>query len=348
MTESQLIQRLQKIAEGPVPSEVIQGIGDDASVWKVREGVYGLVSTDSLVEGFHFDIIYTPPHHIGYKAVSTAVSDIYAMNGQPLYLWISLGMPPQMPLSFVEEIYRGVAQACAEYNVFLSGGDTVPARRGSLFLSVAIYGEVISDRITFRKGARTYDLICVSGDLGAAYAGLKILQREKAVFLKNPDMQPKVEEFQYVIRRQVHPRARRYVVETLAQRNILPTSMIDVSDGLTSELYHLAQASQKTFHIYLDRLPFHPETAKVADLFQDFRTHYQLYGGEDYELLFTVPMEKHIEIEAIEGISVIGYVKEGPAAVEMEDSEGKVSPLPRGGWDSLLSPGQKKTPENAP
>ncbi|MGQ9863712.1 MAG: thiamine-phosphate kinase [Bacteroidia bacterium] len=347
MTEWEFIQRLQEIAEGPLPPQVTQGIGDDASAWKVREGIYGLFSTDSLVEGFHFDIVYTPPHHIGYKAISTAVSDIYAMNGHPLYLWISLGIPPQMPLSFAEEMYKGVAQACAEYNVFLSGGDTVPTRKGGLFLSVSVYGEVACDKVTFRKGAQPYDLICVSGDLGAAYAGLKILQREKAVFLKNPDMQPKVEEFHYVIRRQIHPRARRYMVETLAQRNILPTSMIDVSDGLASELYHLARASQKTFRIYLDRLPFHPETAKVAELFQDFRTHYQLYGGEDYELLFTVPMEKHMEVESIEGVSVIGYVKEGPAAVEMEDAEGKISVLFEGGWDSL-SPGQKKASESTP
>ncbi|MCS7188769.1 MAG: thiamine-phosphate kinase [Bacteroidia bacterium] len=339
VTEVELIGRLSERLLGKHPL-LVQGIGDDAAVWRWEEGVYGLVSADTLHEHWDFDRSYHALRYIGYKAAVSAISDICAMNGQPLFLVVSLGVPRGTSASQLQELYDGIREVEEKYRVAVAGGDISPSR--DLWLSITVIGRVEVEWIVYRKGAAPYQIVCVTGDLGAPYAGLKVLQREKAVLTHDPTAQPDVKDFGYVIRRQLKPEARCDVVRRLKEIGIRPTSMIDLSDGLAAGLHSLAQASGVGFHIYLERLPFHSQTARVAELFQIPLTAVLLYGGEEYELLFTVPAEAHETLRNEPFVHMIGYVKEGKDVV-IEDGIGQVWPIEQIGWDSLLGERKKES-----
>ncbi|MCS6896077.1 MAG: thiamine-phosphate kinase [Bacteroidia bacterium] len=338
MTESQLIELLSSHLGGQYEL-LIQGIGDDASVWKWSEDVYGLISVDTLHEHWDFDRTYHAPQYIGYKAVSAAISDICAMNGQPSFLMVSLGVPKGISPSYLEELYKGLRRAEEKYRVAVIGGDISAAR--DLWLSITVVGHVERDKITYRKGALPNQLICVTGDLGGAYAGLKILQREKAVFLQNPSAQPDISGFTYIVSRQIKPEARCDMVARLRELDIVPTSMIDLSDGLAAGLHTLARASGYGMHVYLERLPFHEQTQRVADLYEMPLTAFLLYGGEEYELLFTISTSEYAKVKDEPQIHVIGYVR-SDMQVLLEDPLGAVEPIQELSWDSWKGDYQKE------
>ncbi|MEN3041671.1 MAG: thiamine-phosphate kinase [Bacteroidia bacterium] len=330
MTESQLIETLAA-ALHKQHDLLVQGIGDDASVWEWSTEWYGLISVDTLHEHWDFDRTYHAPLYIGYKAASTAISDICAMNGEPLFLMVSLGVPKGIPPSYLEEVYKGLRRAEEKYRVAVIGGD-VSAATG-LWLSVAVVGRVERNRITYRRGALPNQLICVTGDLGGAYAGLKILQREKAVFLQNPSVQPDISGFTYIVSRQIKPEARCDMVQRLRELDIIPTSMIDLSDGLAAGLHALAKASGYGMHVYLERLPFHEQTQRVAELYEMPLTAFLLYGGEEYELLFTIPISDYEKVKNEPQIHIIGYVR-ADTQVLLEDPLGTAEPIQELSWDS--------------
>ncbi|MCS7296786.1 MAG: thiamine-phosphate kinase [Bacteroidia bacterium] len=331
MRERELIHLLAARLRG-THSLLACGIGDDAAVWEWNEKEYGLLSVDTLYEGWDFDRIYHAPRYIGYKAAASAMSDICAMNGQPLFLMVSLGIPQGLSPAYIEDIYEGLRRVEEKYSVAVVGGDISASR--DLWLSVAVMGRVEKSKIAYRRGAHPSQLLCVTGDLGGAYAGLKILQREKAVFLQNPTFQPDISGFNYVVSRQLKPEARCDMVARLAELNIIPTSMTDLSDGLAAGLHALAQASGYGFHVYLHRLPFHEQTQRVAELYDMPLTAFMVYGGEEYELLFTVPVFEYDKLRQEPQIHVIGYVREDKQVL-LEDPFGNVEPLQELGWDSL-------------
>ncbi|MCS6789626.1 MAG: thiamine-phosphate kinase [Bacteroidia bacterium] len=331
MREEELIQRLASRLKGS-HSLVIEGIGDDAAVWEWDEKYLGLLSVDTLHEHWDFDRVYHAPQYIGYKAAASAISDICAMNGEPLFLVVSLGVPSYVSPDYLEKLYEGLRKVEEKYNVGVIGGDVSSAN--ALWLNVGVVGRVEKEKITYRRGASVNELVCVTGDLGGAYAGLKILQREKAVFLQHPEMQPDVAEFTYIISRQLKPEPRCDIVARLREIAVMPTSMIDLSDGLAAGLHALAKASKVGFHIYLDRLPFHAQTQQVAELFHMPLTAFLLYGGEEYELLFTAPLSAYETLRRETQIHVIGYATEGLEVI-LEDPEGNVMKVERLGWDSL-------------
>ncbi|MCX7764032.1 MAG: thiamine-phosphate kinase [Bacteroidia bacterium] len=330
MTESELILSLRQHLRNEHPL-LVKGIGDDAAVWNWDDKYYALLSVDTLHEHWDFDRVYHAPVYIGYKAATSAISDICAMNGEALFLTVSIGIPRGFPSGYIEEIYKGIRRVEDKYNVTVIGGDISPAR--DLWLSIAVIGRVERERITYRQGARPKDLVCVTGDLGGAYAGLKILQREKAVFLQNPSVQPDVSEFTYIISRQLKPEARCDMVARLRELNVLPTSMIDLSDGLAAGVHALSKASGYGMHLYLDRLPFHEQTKRVAELYDMPLTAFLLYGGEEYELLFTVPLSDYEKLKSDPQIHVIGYVRED-GQVLLEDPFGTAEPIQELSWDS--------------
>lgn len=340
MTEGELIERLRAQLSGVHPLAV-QGIGDDAAVFEWDEQHYGLLSVDVLYEHWDFDRVYHAARWIGYKASASAISDICAMNGRPLFLLVALGIPQGVPPAYLEEIYQGLRRVEDKYGVAVIGGDVSAAR--DLWLSVTVVGRVERDRITYRHGAHPNELLCVTGDLGGAYAGLKILQREKAVFLQNPTVQPDVGEFTYILSRQLKPEPRCDMVARLRELGVRPTSMIDLSDGLAAGLHALAKASGVGFHVYLERLPFHEQTQKVAELFETPLSAFLLYGGEEYELLFTAPLESYEKLSCEPQIHIIGYVC-SEEEVLLEDPLGQANPILPAGWDSLI--GQRTNPES--
>lgn len=342
MTEVQLISALTAHLRGQ-HSLLVEGAGDDAAVWQWDEAHYGLISVDTLHEHWDFDRVYHAPLYIGYKAATTALSDICAMNGEPLFLLVSLGIPRGVPSSYVEEIYRGLRRAEEKYNVAVIGGDVSSAR--DLWLSITVVGRVRREFITYRRGAQPRELICVTGDLGGAYAGLKILQREKAVFLQNPAVQPDVSAFTYIISRQLKPEARCDMVGRLRELEVIPTSMIDLSDGLAAGVHALAKASGYGMHLYLDRLPFHEQTQRVAELYDMPLAAFLLYGGEEYELLFTVRLSDYDKLKGEPQIHVIGYVRED-AQVLLEDPLGNTEPVQELSWDSWKA--ARLEPEGSP
>lgn len=334
MQEAECIARLQAKLAG-THSLLVQGIGDDAAVWEWNEEFYGLLSVDTLHEHWDFDRVYHAPKYIGYKAAASALSDICAMNGDPLFLAVALGVPKGFPLAQVEEIYAGLRTIEDKYGVAVVGGDLSPAR--DLWLSVTVVGRVRREAITYRKGAHPHELVCVSGDLGGAYAGLKILQREKQVFLQNPSTQPDVSAYTYIISRQLKPEPRCDIVHRLREIGVQPTSMMDLSDGLAAGLHALSSASGVAFHIYLHRLPFHEQTQAVAQLLDMPLSAFLLYGGEEYELLFTAPASDYEKIAQEPQLHVIGFTQEG-TGVFLEDPLGQVEAIEPIGWDSLSSP----------
>ena len=288
------------------------GIGDDAALIDMGDH-FQAVSTDLLVEGVHFDLSYMPLKHLGYKSVVVNLSDIYAMNGVAEHITVGIAVSNRFPVEALEEIYAGIHLACEKYNVDLVGGDTTSSRSG-LMISVTAMGRVEKTNAAKRSGAGDNDLIVVSGDLGGAYMGLQVLEREKQVYLENPDMQPELHGHEYILERQLKPEARKDIVELLAALEVVPTSMIDISDGLSSELMHLANNSNVQVNVYENKIPIDPSIYTLCEEFNLSTTTVAMNGGEDYELLFTIPIGDHDKIKANPNLTVIGYVKEGSGA----------------------------------
>ncbi|MDR2008962.1 MAG: thiamine-phosphate kinase [Bacteroidales bacterium] len=312
---------------------LIKGIGDDTAVFKTGN-TCTLVTTDLLVEGIHFNLIYSPLKHLGYKAVVVNLSDIYAMNATPKYITISLALSSKFSLNAIEELYSGILLACKNYNVELIGGDTSSSLSG-LFISITAIGEAKKNDIVYRSGAKPNDLICVSGNLGAAYLGLQLLEREKEVFLSDTSMQPQLDGFEYIVERQLKPEPRRDIIETLRNHNIKPTSMIDISDGLSSELLHLCKNSDLGCRIFEEKIPVAPQSIAAAEMFRLDTSLAALNGGEDYELLFTVPLDKKEEIEKIPDISIIGYMTSASEEKFFVAKNGIELELKAQGWNPL-------------
>ncbi|MFA6924311.1 MAG: thiamine-phosphate kinase [Bacteroidales bacterium] len=312
----------------------IKGIGDDAAVIDFNKKKT-LVSTDILVEGIHFDLSYTPLKHLGYKTAVVNFSDIAAMNAKPSQLLISIALSNRFSLEAVEELYSGILMACKKYNVDLVGGDTSSSERG-LFICPTVIGEADEEQIIYRNTAKPNDLICVSGDLGAAYMGLQILEREKAVFRVNPEMQPDLAGYDYILERQLKPEARTDIVDLLKDLKVKPTSMIDVSDGLASELLHICAGSNVGCSIYEEKIPLDEKTFNTAIEFKMDPTVCALSGGEDYELLFTVDISDFEKIKGIREFTIIGHITEKEAGVNLISRSGSQNPITAQGWDSIL------------
>ncbi|MDR1675377.1 MAG: thiamine-phosphate kinase [Tannerella sp.] len=311
----------------------LKGVGDDAAILDYSDRRV-LVTTDLLLEGIHFDLTYVPLKHLGYKTAVVNFSDIYAMNGRPKQLTVSVGVSGRFCVEDMDELYSGLLLACDVYGVDLVGGDTSASRTG-LTLSATCIGEGEADKITCRDGARETDLICVSGDLGAAYMGLQLLEREKAVFRGEKDFTPDFSEREYLLERQLKPEARKDIVERLDAAGIVPTAMMDISDGLSSELIHITGQSRTGCRIYEERIPIDYQTAVMAEQFNLNLVTAALNGGEDYELLFTVPLTCHEQMEAMQGVKVIGYITKPELGNCLVGRNGEEIPLRAQGWNAL-------------
>lgn len=310
---------------------VVRGIGDDAAVLQTGGDQYLLWSTDTLAEGIHFDLAYMPLRHLGFKAVASNVSDICAMNGKATAITVGLGLSNRFSVEAVDELYSGIRLACERYGIALVGGDTTASPKG-LVIHIGIVGQVAPERIAYRSGAKPGDILCVSGDLGAAYLGLQILEREKRIFLQHPDMQPDLSKFPYLIERQLKPEARVKTVEALEKAGVVPSSMIDISDGLSSEVFHLHRHSGVDFSIFEEKLPLDQSTYDQALAFNLDPGTCALNGGEDYELLFTVRQEDWEKVVDLEGITAIGYATEAGMGMHYISKAGNVHPLMALGW----------------
>ena len=311
----------------------LKGIGDDAAVLSF-EGKKTLISTDFLLEGIHFDLAYTPLKHLGYKAIQVNLSDIYAMNGTASQVTVSIAISSRFPLEAVEELYKGINIACEKYSVDLVGGDTSTSKQG-LIISVTALGFADEAEICYRNGAQEGDLLCVSGDLGGAYIGLQLLEREKGIFIENPNIQPDLEGKDYIVERQLKPEARKDIVEALKLMKIKPTSMIDISDGLASEIIHICKQSNKGCNLYEDKIPIDPMTYDTAREFGIDPTVCALNGGEDYELLFTISQHDFETIKNNPDISIIGHITEPAAGCQLISKSGKVHELKAQGWNAF-------------
>ena len=306
------------------------GIGDDAAVLSYPADKEVLVTTDLLLEGIHFDLTYVPLKHLGYKSAVVNFSDIYAMNGTPRQITVSLGLSKRFSVEEMEELYAGIRLACEEYGVDIVGGDTSSSYTG-LTISITCIGEGEKGKVVYRNGAKDTDLICVSGDLGAAYMGLHLLEREKRACGGQPDPKPKFEGHEYILGRQLKPEARTDIIERLAEAGIVPTSMIDITDGLASETLHLCKSSGCGARIYLDRLPIARQTHDMAEELHADPVVAALNGGQDYELLFTVPLSKQQEIFAL-GVDVIGHVTAAGTGAMLVTPDGSEIALKAPGW----------------
>ena len=324
-----LIERINEQIKINQPSTIL-GIGDDAAIIKSEKQI--LVTTDLLLQGINFDLTYTPLMHLGYKAAIVNFSDIYAMNGKPTQMTVSLGLSSKFSIEMVDELYAGIRLACEGHNVDVIGGDTSASLTG-LTISVTCIGEVDKDKVVTRSGAKENDLICVTGDLGAAYMGLQLLEREKKVLEGKTGLKPELDGYDYILQRQLKPEARKDIIELLAQKDILPTSMIDVSDGLSSELLHICKKSDVGCRIYEERIPIDYQTASMAEEFNMNLVTTALNGGEDYELLFTIPIEDHDKIIQFAEVKIIGHIakKDLGAAMIARGSEQEVQ-LVAQGW----------------
>ncbi len=314
-------------------SSTVKGVGDDTAVIDTGEK-YMLVTKDLLLENIHFDLTYYPLRHLGYKAIVVNLSDIYAMNGTPRQVIVGLGLSSRFPLEAVEELYAGMKLACDKYQVDLVGGDTSNSKQG-LVLSVTAIGDVAKDAVVYRGPVKEKELLCVSGDLGGAYAGLLVLEREKVEYIANPDMHPKLEEFDYILERQLKPEARADIIKILANLNLKPSAMIDVSDGLASEIKHICRYSDLGCTVYEEKIPIDLQTYDTARSFEMDPTMYALNGGEDYELLFTIPQEDYEKIREVKQISVIGFMSEATAGVILITKSGPVVKIRAQGWDHM-------------
>ena len=327
-----LIDRLTK--DLPLKNEAsVRGVGDDAAVLDYPSTKV-LVTTDLLLENVHFDLTYVPLKHLGYKAAVVNFSDIYAMNGTPRQITVSLGISKRFTVEHIEELYSGIRLACEIYGVDLVGGDTSASHQG-LVISITCIGDAPEDKVVYRNGARDTDLICVSGDLGAAYMGLQLLEREKVASAGRKDFEPEFGGKEYIIERQLKPEARKDIIAELAEAGVKPTAMMDVSDGLSSELIHICRQSDCGCRIYEDRIPIDYQTAMMAEELNMNLVTAALNGGEDYELLFTVPLTDHEKVEKMPGVRVIGYITRpelGCAMITRDDTE---IPLRAQGWNPL-------------
>lgn len=309
------------------------GIGDDAAVLNLGEKKI-LISTDLLLEGVHFDLAYVPLKHLGYKSVMVNLSDILAMNAIPSQILVSIGLSNRFSLEAVEDIYEGINIACKKYNIDLVGGDTSTSEKG-LIISITSVGFAKKESIVLRSGAKKNDLICVSGDLGSAFLGLQILEREKIVYLENPSIQPDFENKDYLIERQLKPEARKDIIDILLKENILPTSMIDISDGLSSELIHICMASKVGCKIFEEKLPIDSLTSQTAMELNLDPTVCALNGGEDYELLFTVGLQDFEKIKKIEEITIIGHIQELEEGMHLISKGNNQYDLKAQGWKNF-------------
>lgn len=331
-----LIDRLTEGLE-KVNDSTDTAVGDDCAILRYPEDRDILVTTDLLLENVHFDLTYVPLKHLGYKAAVVNFSDVYAMNGTPRQITVSLGISKRFTVEHIEELYAGIRLACGIYGVDIVGGDTSASHQG-LVISITCIGDAPKGKAVKRNGARDTDLICVSGDLGAAYMGLQLLEREKVASAGNADFIPDFAGKEYLVERQLKPEARRDIVAELAKEGIVPTSMIDISDGLSSELMHICKQSKCGCRIYEDRIPIDYQTAVMAEELNMNLVTAALNGGEDYELLFTVPLTDHDKVEKLEGVKVIGYICSADRGCAMVTRDGNEFALKAQGWNPLAEP----------
>jgi thiamine-monophosphate kinase len=333
--EFPLIKRLTEDIKIYHPEETIKGVGDDAAILAANGDNLQVVTTDLLVENIHFDLTYVPLKHLGYKAVAVNLSDVCAMNATPKQITVSIAVSSRFTVEALEDLYAGIKLCCNRYKVDLVGGDTTSSTTG-LIISVTALGTVSANAITKRSTAKENDIICVSGDLGAAYAGLQLLEKEKRHFLANPDMQPDFKDFSYVLERQLKPEPRTDIIELLKAKEIIPTSMIDVSDGLSSEILHIAEESHVGTAIYESKIPVDTETYKALEPFNIMPLTAALNGGEDYELLFTVSSGDYPKIETIlDKVRPIGHITEQAVGCNLVPDNGALIPLSAQGWQSF-------------
>ena len=314
-------------------NSTIKGGGDDAAVLDYSNRK-ALVTTDLLLEGIHFDLTYVPLRHLGYKAAVVNFSDMYAMNGTPKQITVSLGVSKRFTVEHIKELYEGIKLACEIYGVDLIGGDTSASVTG-LLISITCIGEGEEGKIVYRSGAKENDLICVSGDLGAAYMGLQLLERERVASAGQKDFQPQFGGKEYIIERQLKPEARKDIIEILEKNGIQPTAMMDVSDGLSSELLHICRESNVGCRVYEERIPIDYQTAVMAEELNMNVTVVAMNGGEDYELLFTVPLEMHEKISQIEGIRIIGHVTKPELGCFMQSRDDNEIAISAQGWNAF-------------
>lgn len=310
-----------------------KGVGDDAAVLSFQNKEI-VITTDLLSEGIHFNLMYVPLKHLGYKAVMVNLSDVYAMNAQPKQITVSIAVSSKFSVEAIDELYSGIHLACEKYNIDLVGGDTTSSMTG-LVISITAIGEAESDAITYRSGAQVNDLVCVSGDLGGAYMGLQLLERENEVFKVNPKEQPKLDGYSYILERQLKPEARKDIVELLKTLNVKPTAMIDISDGLSSEILHICEQSQVGCNIYEDKIPMDIETKKFAEELSVNPIVAALNGGEDYELLFTIPMSEYEKVKKEFDFTVVGHITEKGNGANLITGGGSAIPLQAQGWNPL-------------
>jgi thiamine-monophosphate kinase len=318
---------------GITQASTVKAVGDDAAVLQASE-LQTLVTTDLLVEGVHFDLSYMPLKHLGYKSVMVNLSDVYAMNGKAEQITVSIAVSNRFTLEAIEELYSGIQLACETYKVDLIGGDTTSSSKGIL-ISVTVIGKAKKEDIVYRDGAKETDLIVVSGDLGAAYLGLQVLEREKQVFQVNPNNQPDLDNYTYLIERQLKPEARKDIPALLSELEVKPTSMIDVSDGLSSEIMHICSQSKVGCKIYEDKIPLDPQVISACEEFQIDSTMVALSGGEDYELLFTVSIDDYDKIKANPNLTVIGHITEKNQGMNLVTRANQEIELKAQGWNAL-------------
>lgn len=314
-------------------SSTIKGVGDDAAILEFADE-QTVISTDLLLEGIHFDLSYVPLKHLGYKSIIVNLSDIYAMNATPTQVLVSIGISNRFSLEAIEELYQGMLIACKRYNVDLVGGDTSSSKQG-LVISVTAIGHSKKENIVKRDNAKVNDLLCVSGDLGAAYMGLQILEREKNVFLSNQNLQPDLEGYDYIVERQLKPEARKDIVDLLATLKIVPNAMMDISDGLASEILHICKASNVGCNLYEEKIPIDPLTYDTAREFSIDPTVCALSGGEDYELLFTIKQSDYDKIKNNSDVSVIGHITQASEGAQLISKGGNQHKLVAQGWNAF-------------
>ncbi|RSC95599.1 thiamine-phosphate kinase [Tenacibaculum singaporense] len=314
-------------------SSTVKGVGDDAAVINAS-GKETVITTDLLVEGIHFDLSYMPLKHLGYKAVMVNLSDVYAMNANAEQITVSIAVSNRFPLEAIEELYAGIQLACDTYKVDLVGGDTTSSTKGIL-ISVTAIGTANKEDIVYRDGAKPTDLIVVSGDLGGAYLGLQVLEREKQVFQVNPQNQPDLDKYTYIIERQLKPEARKDIPKLLEELEVKPTSMIDISDGLSSEIMHICTQSKTGCKIYEDKLPLDPQVISTSEEFNMDSTMIALSGGEDYELLFTVSIDDYDKIKGNPNLTVVGHITEKNEGMNLVTRANQEIELKAQGWNSF-------------
>lgn len=328
-----LIDELTKDIK-PKNESTVYGIGDDAAVLKYPEGKNILVSKDLLIEGVHFDMTFMPLKHLGYKSAIVNFSDMAAMNGKPKQMLVGIAVSSKFTLEALKEIYAGMKMACNKYGVDFVGGDTTSSTHG-MFISVTVIGEANNNEVVYRSGAKPNNLICVSGDLGGAYMGLMVLEREKRAFQANPKMQPELDGLDYILQRQLKPEARIDIIDSLKKADIIPTSMIDISDGLASEILHICKMSDVGCVIDEEKIPIDQSTFEMAKEFKIVPTVAAMNGGEDYELLFTINQKDYEKIKNLDDISIVGYITDKAEGQRLVTNDNQSFDIEAQGWDAL-------------